>query len=83
MVYVEHDKSNPLTACYSAKDIGFVYSQVWYTDIDNETVVTTFAHGDFYKSGFWANHDRAEGHPVIVKESEQDVLLIGLRAGFS
>lgn len=82
MVYVENNKNTPLTGGYSENDIGFVYSPVWFTDIDDELIVTSYGTGDFYKAGFWKDHAQAEGQPVIVKENDKDVLLIGLRPDF-
>ncbi|MBT2215497.1 hypothetical protein KK120_06635 [Virgibacillus dakarensis] len=82
IVHVQYNKDNLLTAGYSANGTGFVYDPVWYTDIDDETIVASFANEDFFKAGFWKDHEQAAGKAVIVKDNAKNVLLVGLRAGF-
>ena len=37
---------------------------------------------DFFIAGHWEGQEKAAGKPVIVKENEQDVTLIGLEPAF-
>lgn len=72
-----------LTAGYSHDDIGFVYSPVWYTVNGNDHVAAAFDdNADFFAAGHWKENTKAQGKPVIVKEENKDVTLIGLEAGF-
>ncbi|TKD72175.1 M14 family zinc carboxypeptidase [Pseudalkalibacillus hwajinpoensis] len=74
--------NNLLTSGYGANDYGFVYQPVWYDNVEGLDVHATFDNGDFFVAGHWENRDAAEGQPVIVKERDQDVTLIGIEAGF-
>ncbi|SEN86824.1 Zinc carboxypeptidase [Mesobacillus persicus] len=74
---------NGLTAGYSEKDLGFVYKPTWYTVVGNDEIAATIADSeDFFVAGHWKNNSDAQGQPVIVKEQDKDVTLIGLEAGF-
>ncbi|MCA0993440.1 M14 family zinc carboxypeptidase [Guptibacillus hwajinpoensis] len=74
--------SELLTSGYGLDDYGFVYQPVWYSNVENVDVHASFDTGDFFVAGHWENRDAAEGQPVIVKERDQDVTLIGIEAGF-
>ncbi|WP_077328777.1 M14 family zinc carboxypeptidase [Virgibacillus siamensis] len=82
IVRVAYEEDSLLTAGYEENGTGFVYNPVWYTGIDDETVVASFSEEDFFKAGFWKDHEQAQGKPVIVREDGKNVLLMGLRAGF-
>src|SRR5699024_1006652 len=82
IVHVQYNENNLLTAGYNENGTGFVYNPVWYTDIDDETVIASFAEEGFFKAGFWKDSLEAQGQAVVVKENEKNVLLMGLRAGF-
>ncbi|WP_347551236.1 M14 family zinc carboxypeptidase [Pseudalkalibacillus hwajinpoensis] len=72
-----------LTSGYEATDFGFVYQPVWYSNVDGVDVHASFDdEEDFFVAGHWENRDGAAGQPVIVKEQDQDVTLIGIEAGF-
>jgi len=72
-----------LTKGYKAEDIGFVYRPAWYSNTGSATVLASFANDpDFFIAGHWSNRERAQGQPVIIKEKNKDVTLIGLEAGF-
>jgi|GEM_PF-576300 len=75
-------KDTSLTAGYNAQDIGFVYNPVWYTNIENDRVIASFADQDFFKAGFWKNSEAAQGQPVVMKGNHQNVTLMGLEVGF-
>ncbi|RDY70036.1 hypothetical protein DXT76_15015, partial [Halobacillus trueperi] len=62
---------------------GFVYRPVWYTDVEGADVHATYKDSsNFFMAGHWVDRAGAQGQPVIIKEQEQDVTLIGLEAGF-
>ncbi|HLR63447.1 MAG TPA: M14 family zinc carboxypeptidase [Lentibacillus sp.] len=75
-------KHTSLTSGYDEQDIGFVYNPVWYTNIENDRVIASFADQDFFKAGFWKNSESAQGQPVILKGKQQGVTLLGLEVGF-
>jgi Zinc carboxypeptidase len=83
IVKVNYDGTG-LTAGYDQDDIGFVYRPAWYTVTGNDEVAATLANSDdFFVAGHWRNgKPQAKGQPVIVKEDNKDVTLIGLEAGF-
>ncbi|WLD93284.1 M14 family zinc carboxypeptidase [Alkalihalobacillus sp. AL-G] len=83
IVKVNYDSESLLTAGYEATDFGFVYRPVWYTNTDDMTVHASFINDEsFFMAGHWENRSAAQGKPVIVKEKDEDVTLIGLEAGF-
>ncbi|WP_394173127.1 M14 family zinc carboxypeptidase [Guptibacillus hwajinpoensis] len=71
-----------LTSGFEANDYGFVYQPVWYSNVEETDVHASFDTGEFFVAGHWENRDGAEGQPIIVKEQNQDVTLIGIEAGF-
>jgi hypothetical protein len=75
-------KHTSLTAGYENRDYGFVYQPVWYTEVENDRVVASYAEQDFFRAGFWRNSQVAEGQPVIIKGHHPNVTLIGMEAGF-
>lgn len=75
-------KDTSLTAGYAEQDIGFVYNPVWYTNIENDRVIASFADQDMFKAGFWENADMAQGKPVFMKGNHRGVTLLGLEIGF-
>ena len=77
-----HYRDTSLTAGYGERDVGFVYNPVWYTDIEDDRVVASYADQDFFKAGFWKNSEAAAGQPVIIKGHHPGVTLIGLEVGF-
>ncbi|MCA0988594.1 M14 family zinc carboxypeptidase [Guptibacillus algicola] len=75
--------SSPLTAGYDATDYGFVYQPVWYTDVDSVEIHASFDNNkEFFVAGHWEDREPAEGKPVLIKEKDEDVTLIGIEAGF-
>ncbi|SDO69779.1 M14 family zinc carboxypeptidase [Halobacillus aidingensis] len=82
IVRVNYD-SGSLTSGYEETDYGFVYRPVWYTDVEGADVHATYKDSsNFFMAGHWEDRAGAQGQPVIIKEQEQDVTLIGLEAGF-
>ncbi|ALC91816.1 hypothetical protein AM500_20010 [Bacillus sp. FJAT-18017] len=82
IVKVDYDGTG-LTAGYSQDDIGFVYRPAWYTVSGNDEVAATFDNNqDFFLAGHWRNRPDVSGQPVVVKEDNKNVTLIGLEAGF-
>ncbi|WP_043933006.1 M14 family zinc carboxypeptidase [Bacillus sp. EB01] len=82
IVKVDYDGTG-LTAGYSQDDIGFVYRPAWYTVSGNDEVAATFDNNqDFFLAGHWRNRPDVSGQPVVLKEENKDVTLIGLEAGF-
>ncbi|QKY70390.1 M14 family zinc carboxypeptidase [Lentibacillus sp. CBA3610] len=75
-------KDTSLTAGYDDQDVGFVYNPVWYTNIENDRVIASFADQDLFKAGFWEDAEAAQGQPVITKGNHQGVTLMGLEVGF-
>ncbi|WP_173917232.1 hypothetical protein [Halobacillus sp. Marseille-Q1614] len=75
--------STPLTSGYEAVDYGFVFQPVWYSEVEGADVHASFINSDdFFVAGHWENRSDAQGQPVIVKEQDEDVTMIGLEAGF-
>lgn len=75
----------PITKGYKATDIGFVYQPAWYTNLTDQQVAASYAdREDYFIAGHWRGSARADaqGQPVIIRDSYQDVTLIGLEAGF-
>lgn len=82
IVLVDYQPS-PLTAGYKSIDYGFVYRPAWYTNTDGYTVLARYKNSDdFFVAGHWRNRTGAKGQPVIVKDNNKDVIMIGLEAGF-
>lgn len=84
IVKVNYNDS-PIAKGYKVADIGFVYQPAWYTNLTDQQVVASYADSeDYLIAGHWRGSSKAEaqGQPVIIKESNQDVTLIGLEAGF-
>ncbi|CDQ21271.1 Zinc carboxypeptidase [Halobacillus karajensis] len=82
IVRVNYD-SVSLTSGYGETDYGFVYHPVWYTDVEGTDVHATYKDSrNFFMAGHWEDRADAQGQPVIIKEQDQDVTLIGLEAGF-
>ncbi|EDL64863.1 hypothetical protein BSG1_13776 [Bacillus sp. SG-1] len=70
---------------YKTNDVGFVYSPAWFTGLNGQEVLASYENSDeFFMAGFWKGESRlnAKGQPVIVKEKDTDVTLIGLEPGF-
>ncbi|WP_088006694.1 M14 family zinc carboxypeptidase [Indiicoccus explosivorum] len=70
------------TASYGQDDIGFVYRPVWYEGPETSEVLASYDSGDFFVAGHWQGQEQATGQPVIIKENEKDVTLIGLEPAF-
>ena len=59
--------------------IGFVYRPVWYTNTDNMEVLASFSSSpQSFIAGYWPDFNKAKGLPVIIKDKNLDVILIGL-----
>jgi hypothetical protein len=76
-----------VTAGYDQDDIGFVYRPAWYSGagVDNDEILAAYKDSsDFFVAGHWAGTTRAkaQGQPVMVREQNKDVILIGLEPGF-
>ncbi|OOE14853.1 M14 family zinc carboxypeptidase [Fictibacillus arsenicus] len=71
-----------LSKGYKENDLGFVYKPVWFTELGKAKSVASFKTGDFFVAGHWKNNELAAGQAVIVEETDEDVTLIGLEAGF-
>ena len=70
---------NSITNGYSPKSIGFVYRPVWYTNTDNMEVLASFSSSpQSFIAGYWPDFNKAKGLPVIIKDKNLDVILIGL-----
>ena len=70
---------NPITNGYSPNNIGFVYRPVWYTNTDNMEVLASFSTSpQSFIAGYWPDFNKAKGLPVIIKDKNLDVILIGL-----
>ncbi|WP_409253007.1 M14 family zinc carboxypeptidase [Bacillus sp. SCS-153A] len=70
---------------YKKNDIGFVYRPAWFTGLNGQEVLASYGNSeDFFVAGFWRGESKlnAKGQPVIVKEQDKDVTLIGLEPGF-
>lgn len=81
IVSVDYDGTG-ITAGYGQDDYGFVYRPAWYTGVDADEVQASFDDSDFFLAGHWKGNEAASGKPVIVRESDKDVTLIGLEPGF-
>lgn len=81
IVSVDYDGTG-ITAGYGQDDYGFVYRPAWYTGVDADEVQAAFDDSDFFLAGHWKGNEAASGKPVIVRESDKDVTLIGLEPGF-
>lgn len=81
IVSVDYDGTG-ITAGYGQDDYGFVYRPAWYTGVNADEVQATFDDSDFFLAGHWKGNEAASGKPVIVRESDKDVTLIGLEPGF-
>lgn len=71
-----------LSKGYKENDLGFVYKPVWFTELGEAKTVASFKTGDFFVAGHWKNNELAAGQAVIVEETDEDVTMIGLEAGF-
>jgi Zinc carboxypeptidase len=71
-----------LSKGYKQNDLGFVYKPVWFTELGDAKTVASFDTGDFFVAGHWKNNELASGQAVIIEETDEDVTLIGLEAGF-
>lgn len=76
-----------LTAGYDKEDFGFVYRPAWYegAGVENDEILASYKDSsDFFIAGHWRGSSRsqAQGHPVVVREKNKDVTLIGLEPGF-
>ncbi|WP_019413928.1 M14 family zinc carboxypeptidase [Paenisporosarcina sp. TG20] len=71
-----------LTAGYGTDDVGFVYRPTWYSNVEENEVHATFDDGDFFVAGHWKGNEVAESQPVLIRENDQDVTLIGLETTF-
>src|SRR5699024_5378750 len=60
-------RDTSLTKGYEDNDFGFVYNPTWYTDLESDRLVASYAEEDFFQAGFWKNSQTAEGQPVIAK----------------
>lgn len=81
IVSVDYDGTG-ITASYGQDDIGFVYRPAWYTGVEASEVEASFDDSDFFMAGHWKGSEAASGQPVIVRESDKDVTLIGMEPGF-
>ncbi|MBB5180079.1 hypothetical protein HNQ44_001503 [Planomicrobium koreense] len=81
IVSVDYDGTG-ITAGYGQDDIGFVYRPAWYTGAEAGEVQASFDDSDFFMAGHWKGNEAASGQPVIVRESDKDVTLIGLEPAF-
>lgn len=70
------------TAGYADLDFGFVYNPVWYTNIESDRVIASYAEQDFFRAGFWKKPEVAQGQPAIIKGHSNAVTLLGLEVGF-
>ena len=78
-----HHNASLLTSGYKQDDIGFVYGPVWYSNVEDAEVISLFQDdNDFFIAGHWKDRELAKGKPVIIREKERPVTLIGLEAGF-
>lgn len=75
-------KGTAFTVGYGANDIGFVYNPAWYTNVEADRVIASYADQNFFKAGFWKNSQIAQGQPVMIKGPNPGVTLIGLEVGF-
>ncbi|PSL41354.1 zinc carboxypeptidase [Planomicrobium soli] len=81
IVSVDYDGTG-ITAGYGQDDIGFVYRPAWYTGVEESEVMATYDESDFFLAGHWKGNENAAGQPVIIRESDKDVTLIGLEPAF-
>ncbi|AQQ51871.1 M14 family zinc carboxypeptidase [Planococcus lenghuensis] len=81
IVTVDYEASGT-TASFGQDDIGFVYRPTWYDGAEETEVLASFDDGDFFVAGHWKGNETAAGQPVIVRESDKDVTLIGLEPAF-
>jgi Zinc carboxypeptidase len=75
-------REDELSKGYNENDLGFVYKPVWFTELGEAKTVASFKTGDFFVAGHWKNNELAAGQAVIIEETDEDVTLIGLEAGF-
>ncbi|MBY6037484.1 hypothetical protein KUV80_12490 [Fictibacillus nanhaiensis] len=75
-------EEDELSKGYKDNDLGFVYKPVWFTELGKAKTVALFNTGDFFVAGHWKGYEQASGKAVIVEETDKDVTLIGLEAGF-
>jgi hypothetical protein len=74
-----------ISSGYQQNDVGFVYRPAWFTGLDNQEVLASYENSEeFFVAGFWRGVSKlnAKGQAVIIKETDQDVTLIGLEPGF-
>lgn len=71
-----------LTTGYKNYDFGFVYNPAWYTNVEQDRIVASYAEENFFKAGFWKNSHVAQGQPAIIKGHNPGVTLFGLEVGF-
>jgi hypothetical protein len=74
--------NSPYTAGYKQDDLGFVYYPAWYTNTEHAEVLANYGSGDFFVAGHWKGNEKAQGQPIIVKEKDKEVILIGMEPGF-
>ena len=75
-------RDTSLTKGYEDNDFGFVYNPTWYTDLESDRLVASYAEEDFFQAGFWKNSQTAEGQPVIAKGHHPGVTFIGMEISF-
>jgi hypothetical protein len=81
IVNVDYDGTG-ITAGYGQDDIGFVYRPAWYSGVEDSEVLATYDESDFFLAGHWKGNGQAAGQPVIIRENDTDVTLIGLEPAF-
>ncbi|WP_255473431.1 M14 family zinc carboxypeptidase [Planomicrobium sp. CPCC 101110] len=81
IVNIDYDGTG-ITAGYGQDDIGFVYRPAWYSGVEDGEVLAAYDESDFFVAGHWKGNETATGQPVIIRESNKDVTLIGMEPAF-
>ncbi|MDN7242630.1 M14 family zinc carboxypeptidase [Planococcus sp. N028] len=81
IVNVDYDGTG-VTAGYGQDDIGFVYRPTWYGGVEENEILATYDESDFFLAGHWKGNEKATSQPVIIRENDADVTLIGLEPAF-
>lgn len=76
---VEVSQDDVRTAPYEEEDYVYTATSTWITDMpkDSEVLVTVSDDDDFFKAGWWPNHDKVKGKvlAISVDRGDDDITL--------
>ena len=77
------DPNDPIAYSYNKEELALAYAPVWFTKIGkNVEVCAKFSDRNFYKAGYWKDNNLAQGKPIMVRDVEKKVVLLGIDPSF-